>query len=138
MAILGMKRQTVIIYDDVQRVPFVRFLSNLPLEKPIKVTVEDHKKKRSLNQNSLYFMWVNEVAEKVSEYSGHAVDEIHEFFKHKFLTPRIIEINGQTIQLYTTTKLTTAEMSEYLNHIHAFVTGELGIYLTLPEERYTR
>jgi hypothetical protein len=80
------------------------------------------------------WLWLNEVADHVSKHTGHDLDEIHDAFKQKFLPAKIKEVLGETIDCRTTTKLTTLEMSEYMDRIYAFVTSELGVILPLPQE----
>lgn len=133
-----MKRQEIILSGEPQRQHLIRFLSAVKLEKPIKVTIEEHRKTRTLNQNALMWKWLTEVAELVSDYSGHTPEEVHEFMKARFLPEKLVEIGGETMSYRTTTKLTTEEMSAYMDRIYEFVTRELGLFLTLPEERLAR
>ena len=91
-------------------------------------------KRRSLSQNALMWKWINEVADHVQRATGQDSDDVHDFFKRKFLKPKVIEIAGETVQKYSTKNLTVPEMTEYMNHIYAFVTSELGILLPIPEE----
>jgi len=102
------------------------------------VTIEPFKKKRTLSQNALMWKWIGEVANLVHKETGQDADDIHEFFKTKFLPARIVEIAGETIERRTTTKLSTQEMSDYMTKIHAFVTSELGFILPLPEEMHLK
>lgn len=131
-------RNQIIISGEPQRAYILKFIQNLKLDsaKPFIVTVEPHKKRRSLSQNALMWKWITEIVNAVSEYTGHDADELHHFFKSKYLPPRVVEVGGETVPYYTTTKLTTAEMSEYMDKIYAFATQELGIILPLPEERF--
>lgn len=133
-----MKAQTIILRDDTQRIPFVKFLNNLTLEKPVEITIKDYRKKRSLSQLALYWVWVNRVVEIVADETGHSPEEIHTYFKTRFLTPQVIEIDGKIVNHYTTTKLTMAEMSAYMTQIYEFVTSTMGLYLPIPEDRQIR
>lgn len=127
-------KQTVIIRDEVLRARVIGLIQAINLDKPWRVTVEPYRKRRSLSQNSLMWLWLNEVADHVSQHTGMDADDIHEFFKQKFLSAKIIEVAGETVECRTTTKLTTLEMSDYMNRIYAFVTAELGVLLLLPQE----
>lgn len=74
----------------------------------------------------------------MSEYTGYEKEEIHEFFKQRFLEPQKIEIEGLEAVRYTTTKLDTKEMAEYTDRVYRWATSELGLVLPLPpvaEER---
>lgn len=132
-----MESASQILHTEADRVRILAYVRLQPLDGSAIVTVEPAKKRRSLSQNALMHKWVGEVASKVSEYSGHTHDDVHEFFKRKFLAPQIIEIGGEVVERYTTTKMTPAEMSSYMDRIYEFATG-IGIYLTLPEEAFAR
>lgn len=129
-----MSKQTIIIRDEKLRARAIGMLRAISLDPPWRVTVEPHRKRRSLSQNSLMWLWLGEVAELVSQDTGMDADDIHEFFKQKFLPPRIIGMLGETIDVRTTTKLTTLEMTIYMDRIYAWVTTELGLLLPLPQE----
>lgn len=125
---------TVIIRDEGMRTRVVQHITALNIDKPWAITIEPHKERRSLSQNALMWKWINEVAQYVHEATGQDSDDVHEFFKAKFLPPRIVELGGEIIEWRTTTRLTTAEMSEYMNKIYAWVTTELGLLLPVPQD----
>lgn len=130
------KPRPIVIRDETMRQRVLDLIGSLDPSKTWQVTVEPYRKKRSLNQNALMWKWLNEVAGHVRDHTGMDSDDIHEFFKQKFLPSRIIEIAGETVEHRTTTKLTTAEMSEYMDAIYRFCTSELGLLLPLPEEAF--
>lgn len=131
-----MKKQTIILRDDMLLQRLIRHLQALDLSKPVEVTIQRHRKRRSLSQNALMWKWLGEVVAHVREHTGMDADDIHEFFKAKFLPPRLIELAGEAVEYRTTTTLTTAEMSEYMDAIYHFCTSELGLLLPLPEEAF--
>jgi hypothetical protein len=131
-----MRRQEITVSDEGQRASLLRFLMRLPLDKPLRVTIEERQRRRSHSQMGLYWMWLNEVAEKVADFTGHSPEEIHEVLKQKFLSPVPITIGGIEHFHYTTKKLSVQEMSAYLEQVYMFVTTELGIFVSLPEERF--
>lgn len=128
-----MKKQTAIIRDEATRKQVLGVLAKISLDKPLQVEWQTYRKRRSLNQNNLMWMWINDLVEKVSDDTGHTPQEIHEYFKGQFLTPKIIEVMGQKFEVRTTTTLTTQEMTDYMNRIYAWAC-EQGYYLPLPEE----
>jgi hypothetical protein len=130
------KRPALVIRDPQMRARVAELIGSLDLSKPWKVTVEPYRKARTLSQNALMWKWHGEVVKAVCRETGNDADDIHEFFKRKFLTPKVVEINGETVERYTTTTLTAGEMSEFMNRIYAFVTTELGLLLPLPEEMH--
>ena len=134
-----MKPQTVILRDDATRRDLFSHLERLDLSRPWEVTWKRKTKRRTLNQNALYWKRISEIVSAVHDFTGQDADEIHDFFKAKYLPPRFVEIGGEVQQRPpTTTTLDTQEMSDYMEKIYAFVTQELGIFLTLPEELHLR
>lgn len=131
-----MKKQTIPLANEAHRYSVLKFFEAVSLDKPLRVTVEENRPRRTLSQNALMWKWLNEAADKLAEYSGHAPDEIHEFLKAKFLPPTIVEVNGEIREYRTTTKLNTREMHDYMERVYQFLAGECGIYLTLPEEAF--
>lgn len=129
-------RNEIVIRAEPQRAFAVKFIQDLKInpDKPLVLTVEPYKKRRSLSQNALMWSWLTKIVDAISQHTGHDTDELHSFFKSKYLPARTVEIGGEVRQYYTTTKLTTAEMTAYLDKIYAFATQELGLLLPLPEE----
>lgn len=130
--------QTIIVRGERERQHAMKSIYEMRIDPahPKEITIGEHKKKRSLNQNSLYWKWLSEVIEIVGKETGNDPEDLHTFFKHKYLAPHVIEINGETVLEYTTTRLTTAEMHDYMEKIYAFVTQKpWSIDLPLPEQR---
>ena len=106
-----------------------RHLDELSMDKPKQVTVEDFRRRRSNNQNSLMWMWLHEIAGD----TGHTAEEMHEFFKGEYLPPKTIEVGDHVQNIRPSTRdLNSEQMSEYLERIQAFCGTELGLMLTLP------
>lgn len=129
-----MKKQTFTTKTEKDRAHLLAFARRVPLDKPIVWTVEELKKKRSLSQNALYQKW----AEIIADHTGHSHDEIKDILKRKFLTPKVVEINGVKYEIYTTTTLSTGEMAKYMKKIDAFAATDLGLYLPHPEDQHMR
>jgi hypothetical protein len=73
---------------------------------------------RSLSQNALYWVYLK----KISLETGTDSEDLHDFFKIKFLPKRIAKIKGKTTEhtvetVTSTTKLSKADFSEYMNKI---------------------
>ena len=107
------------------------------------VTIKKKTKPRSLSQNALYWVWLRCVGNCFAEVTGdeywctkEGQDNIHRKYSGKYLTFPM-EINGHVEQqVKSTTKLTTAEMSSYMEKIKTDVYTEHGIILPLPQDRY--
>lgn len=99
--------------------------------KPYRVTIEVEKSKRTKDQNRLYWMWLS----CISEESGNSRDDLHEFFKQKFLNTYARVIYGEEVKcVQSTTELQTDEFTKYLENIQLWVAEELGITLPNPDD----
>jgi hypothetical protein len=96
--------------------------------KPLAVTVQEHKAKRSVEQNRLYWLLLNEIAE-AGWVSGRrfSAEAWHEFFKVKFIGCEECP-NGGTMGISTTT-LAVSDFSDYIGKVEAYAATELGIEL---------
>ena len=129
-----MAKETIIIRNEHLRKRALLTIGALDLTKPWVLTIERETKRRTLSQNALMWKWLDEVAWHVKEHTGMDKDEIHEFFKAKFLPSHYVQI-GDEIQEYRSTRdRTPAEMATYMEQIYAFCTTELGLFLPVPED----
>ena len=93
------------------------------MEYPLSIEIKEHKAKRSLSQNALYWVWLDYMAKHFSKKVPSCTDEqMHDLMRHKFLgyedkTIGRTEIKGQ---LASTKKLEVAAMSEYMMKIEAW------------------
>lgn len=107
------------------------------------VTIKKKTKPRSLNQNALYWVWLRSVGNCFAETTGdeywctkEGQDNLHNRYAYKYLSfPK--EVNGRVEYVTrSTTTLTSAEMSSYMEKIKADVATEFGIILPLPQDKY--
>lgn len=107
------------------------------------VTIKKKTKPRSLNQNALYWVWLRSVGNCFAEMTGdefwctkEGQDNLHNKYAKKYLSyPK--EVNGHVEYVTrSTTSLTTAQMSAYMEKIKADVATEFGMVLPLPQDRY--
>lgn len=126
-----MSGQTIIIRTQANRDFAIKFVSGLKIdpEHPLEVEVRQHRRRRSLNQNALYWKWLGIIAED----SGNDVDALHEWAKRQFSVPREVTIMGETCEVYTTAKMTTKDMTAYLERLEAWAASE-GYILPHPED----
>jgi hypothetical protein len=104
-------------------------LRSLPTHKFWDVSIEEHKAKRSTQQNRYYWSCLNILGKD----NGDSPDDLHEFFKMDLLGLREIEYRGKTVTVpKSTTKLSTKEFAVYMNEIigQAF---SIGVTLPTPE-----
>ena len=126
-----------IINHEPARTEVIDYIRGLSLDTPKVVEIKRKVKSRSNNQNRLMWAWINQITDYVSDYTGMDSDDVHEFFKAKFLPAsghKQLTIKGQTVERLTTTTLSTTEMRDYMERISAFCAQELSISLPYPED----
>lgn len=100
--------------------------------KMLQITVSNIKKDRSTNQNAYYW---GVVLRMIAEETGYTPDDMHEYFKLRFMPKNIIQIKSEKREVpFSTTKLQTNEFEMYLEQIRAFAAEELQIVIPLPNE----
>ena len=104
------------------------------IDKEMICEVRKDKRNRSTVQNAYYWFLLT----MLEQETGNDKDELHEYFKKKYLKTffQIDLIDTQDFIYYakSTTKLTTLEFEDYLEKIRVFASRELGIFLPLPGE----
>lgn len=93
---------------------------------------------RTLSQNSLYWMWIDQATSWINEKirADYKTEEIHERMKHQFLGYTDEKQVGEiTIpkQLKSTAKLTKGEMYHYMCQVDAYW-AQLGLLLVTPDD----
>ena len=88
--------------------------------------IKKYYKNRTLSQNRLYWLWLNYLEKE----TGNDKNDLHEFFKMKFLEIKTTNIFDNEMKIYqSTAKLNKIEFMEYLDKIHLFVLENLNINL---------
>ena len=103
------------------------------------VDIKEYKAKRSLQQNKLYRLWLNIIVKHVFEQKGQffSDDDMHDWFREKLLETKIIEFRGEIVKARkSTTKLTVAGFTEYLELIDIYCADNLGLVLPHPDDLY--
>lgn len=95
------------------------------------VVVRPYKKKRSLSQNNLMWMWMP----YLSSHFGYTEEEMHEELKYAFIGEAVyVNRKGVTrTRPISTTSLDTKGMAEYLTKIEILASKE-GIVLPIPHD----
>lgn len=97
------------------------------------ISITEKRWKRSISQNNLYWLWLA----CLEDFTGQEKDELHEYFKAKFLGFEETEIFGQILtKVVSTASRDTKQFKEYLDRIQVFASVELGIALPNPEDKY--
>ena len=96
------------------------------------ITIKKANQKRSIPQNDLMWMWLT----CIERETGTPKDDVYMYYCKRYLM-KTIQIGDKQERIYnTSSKLSAAEMTEFLNHIQADAASELGIRLPLPEDRF--
>lgn len=121
--------------DDYERV--IDRLDQGLMSGPQKVTLTRYRKKRSIAQNSLMWMWYDVISKHVFESMGamYSSEDINEYFKQLFLPKRVIEFKHKALDIQIgTSELTTMEMMEYLDKLDYYCVEKLDLILPKPED----
>ena len=122
------------IWDENSKERAVELVQSLSIETKWKIDIKKDIPGRSLSQNALMWKWVSDVVGIISDHSGQDKDDIHDFFKQKFLTPKFVHMAGEVVKRYSTKNLKKNEMSEYMEKIYAWASVELGVRLPTPND----
>lgn len=114
------------------------YVDQLPAGKLYNVKIVQHRERRSVDQNSLYWLWLA----CISDETGEDKDDLHDLFKQKYLGFQQKNIFpgrefGTTVyKELTTTRMDTLEFTQYLKKVKGFALHFLGIVLPEPEDQY--
>ena len=130
------------------------FMTQQGSDEVLEVVIQPERRKRSLAQNRLYWMWLTQAARQW----GYIEDDLHLDFKRRFLLKIYYRDDGQfaemcdsiktlqeldlqkydsiaseVIKLVSTTKANDKQMSEYLDSIYRFCYAQ-DLLLNVPDE----
>jgi len=116
---------------EVQKERMYKFAQSYKNGTNIDITVEKHKKKRSLRQNNYYFGVVCDI---VGEHLGNLPNDQHKIFK-QLHNSKLIEVNGQYIEVAQSTKdLSTEEFNKYVERCRLWASIDLNCPTPDPGE----
>tara|TARA_R110000772_G_scaffold231299_2_gene342017 strand:+ start:798 stop:1202 length:405 start_codon:yes stop_codon:yes gene_type:complete len=107
-------------------------LSNLNVEKmpnDMKVVLELVKKKRSLNQNALLWVW----CEQFGDHTGNFKDYIYKYFEDEFCPVVERNINGEATFIKCAKKLEPKKFSEYMEKVYLWLELEADFKVEWPD-----
>ncbi len=125
------------LHDKDVRKSCIIAIEKLPEGKLWEVSISEHKTKRSMAQNSLYWLWMTEIADQATTSDGQYLEkeEWHYMCALKFLGVNKLSVAGNEYKLpvKSTKDLTVGEFSEYLLEIESeFLSRE--VMLTFPRD----
>jgi hypothetical protein len=124
-----MKRK---LTTELDREMVISYIKRLDITKLFTVEVLHKNAKRTISQNSLYWLWVA----CIEFETGENKNRLHELFKDMFILPEEIEVLGKKMTIHTTTDKDTLQFKQYLDKVQIFASSELGIKLPDPEDKY--
>ena len=128
------KKRFVIRSDSVAYRASAEVLA-LPTDGTVEVIIRTLKTTRSIEQNRLYWSWINILADEM----GYTKDGMHDAMREELLAPvfyRCIRSGEERSRLRSTTELSVKEFTAYLEALEVFANGFAGCVLPRPEEQY--
>lgn len=126
-----------VIGDEIQKAKVIRRLRDAPLRdaagRKLHLVIQRITKPRSLPQNSLYWAWVQILA----EFTGTTINEMHEALKHELLprTEKRNPITGEvTMVPISTAGLSKVTFAEYLEKVQVLALEHFDIRLPPPND----
>ncbi|AUR88666.1 NinB protein [Vibrio phage 1.168.O._10N.261.52.A10] len=115
---------------------FMGLVNTLDLDqKSYRIKITEWRDKRSLSQNNLYWMWLNEISNQIEQRlkQCHDAETLHEYMKMQFCPQQEVAIgsNKASVKFRSTSKLQVGEMHHYLTKIEQWAI-ERGFKLTVP------
>jgi len=96
------------------------------------LTISRRREPRTVAQNSLMWMWM----ECISQETGQPKQDIYDYYCTLFLARPVKIGDRKLIVKGSSSSLSTAQMTKFLNLIQADAASELGIQLPLPADRF--
>jgi len=88
----------------------------------VSLEVSERKLKRTEEQNRYYWLYLSQIQEE----TGHKIEELHSYFRGKFLTKKLSELYGDKFRITkSTTELSKGEFCNYLADISNLTQIEL-------------
>lgn len=119
--------------EHTQRVA-LDLVANINLDGAWKFSLVPWVDSRSVAQNSLLWKWNTIMGGEI----GLTSKDAHEYIMREVMTPKIIEVRGKTIKVYSSSVLNVKEMSTYLNDYLKWAGSYMGVILPIPEEMHRR
>jgi len=124
-----MKRK---LLTELDREMVLAQIKRLELKKIYTVEITERRIKRTISQNGLYWLWL----QCISHETGNDKDDLHEFFKQKYLADETTLVLGKyVVTRKSTTNLNTVQFKYLLDSVQIFASTELAITLPDPEDK---
>lgn len=128
-----MKQQQMVVAREEDKLPLIRYIQNLKLtDRPWLFIIQPWSRKRSTNQNNLYWKWMRFIGKEIGEADPERVSEA---MKLKFLGAVTVRFpNNEEVEVpASSSSLSVKEMKEYMECIETWCATEFGLLLPTPE-----
>lgn len=122
-----MTAQTMILDSEQKRERAAKIVSQLPVEKPLKLTVEPFRARRSNTANRR--LWA--LHQKAADHTGMSADEMHEIALCRFYGYEEKRVGGLVRQIPCERSSTknTADFAKFMEATEAWYITEFGVWL---------
>lgn len=129
-------KETIIIAREWHKNRAIDLIRSLSADSGHVVAIKEKKSKRSLDQNALHWKRLDIIRLHVADSTGQifSAENLHEFFKCKFMSVHLVEIGGESVKVRrTTTGMNTKEFAEFMDAIDRYCIDRLNLYLPSRE-----
>lgn len=129
-------KKSIKVIGEIQRQHAIEMIKLLPLDVIHIIRIEEYKPTRNLEQNALHWKRLDIIRLHIADSTGQifSAEDLHEFFKSKFLPAHIVEIGNESIKIVrTTTNKNTKEFSEFMDQIDRYCIERLNLFLPTRE-----
>jgi hypothetical protein len=117
-----------VIRNIIDRDNVAAVVKGLDIKHPLDITIKRRIKRRTLPQNSLYWLWLTAIQAE----TGNEKNYLHKYFTDKYLPKKYCVVFGKVVEVsISTTALDTASFTKYLDSINLEM-GEKGVELISP------
>jgi len=119
------------VYNFKTREEAIELVSNLDLNKVHQVKVTCKRAKRSISQNSYYWLILN----ALEQDTGNSKDDLHDYFRIQYLGLELCNVLGNDYnRIKSTSLLDTSQFTQYIEKIKVFASSELGFAIPDPKD----
>ena len=130
----------VIVKDGLTKDVAIGIVKRADTKAPWRFEFIPWKKKRSDQQNRLYWKWVDEIRLHVLDSTGVIAtkDDVHAELGRRLLPTYVgTNLDGDAVErTLSTTKMTVAEFRDHLDLVEMHCAADLGLVLSHPEDLY--
>lgn len=124
-----------VLVNDKVREKLHEFLDAIEInpKKPLEVVIKIHDKGATARARGYLFKVCYGA---ICDWSGYETEELHELMKRKFLEPKEIEFEEETILIYSIKGLKSKELAKYTDCVARWA-AQQGVYIPQPGEDYS-